>query len=180
MCAFKTDGTEIERVLTKHETVEKELIANKTRLDKLTASGEDLLTRQVRSDETRELLERVRRKWDDLERQTARNGEKIAAAKLKADVTKSLNDVDARMKNLTKEVAQPLQINDLRSAKDALKKHQDLKSQVGDSNALRACTLESHRLIVVWFALAPRRIGSGGRSASSRTQAVGRTARLRQ
>jgi hypothetical protein len=117
-------------VVTKHETVEKELIANRTRLDKLVATGEDLLSRRVKSVETRELVERIKKNWADLERQTAYNGEKLAEAKLKADLTKSLNDVDARMRNLTKEVAQTYQTNDLRSVKDALKKHQDLKNQV--------------------------------------------------
>lgn len=117
-------------MVTKHETVEKELIANRTRLDKLVATGEDLLSRRVKSVETRELVERIKKNWADLERQTAYNGEKLAEAKLKADLTKSLNDVDARMRNLTKEVAQTYQTNDLRSVKDALKKHQDLKNQV--------------------------------------------------
>lgn len=114
----------------KHEAVEKELNANRTRLEKLEATGENLMNRDVRRQETQQLLDAVKRKWADLERQTILNGEKLAASKLKADVTKSLNDVEARMKNLTKEVAQPVQLNDLRSIKDALKKHQDLKNQV--------------------------------------------------
>lgn len=117
-------------MFTKHETVEKELNANRTRLEKLESTGENLISRHVRKEETRELLDEVKRKWAELERQTVLNGEKLAAAKLKADLTKSLNDVDTRMKNLTKEAAQPVQANDLRSIKDALKKHQDLKNQV--------------------------------------------------
>lgn len=124
------DGGEIERIFTKHETIEKELNANRTRLEKLVATGEDLVSRKVQEDETRRLLNKVQKSWTDLESLTAYNGEKLSQAKLKADLSKSLSDVEARMKNLTKEVAQPYQTNDLRSIKDALKKHQDLKNQV--------------------------------------------------
>lgn len=123
-------GGDISRVLIKHETVEKEVSANRTRLEKLESTGEQLIKHAVRRDETRELLDGVKARWAELERQTVLNGEKLASAKLKAELTKSLNDVESRMRNLTKEVAQPVPISDLRSIKDALKRHQDLKSQV--------------------------------------------------
>ncbi len=132
---------QIEKKLNKQEAIESELAANRTRLERLMQDADDLIQSQlncrkmnakvaVDPDDIRSLVAMVDQNWADLERETIANGKKLYLAKHRANLNMSLNDIDSRMHNVEQEVETVHNTSDLRSVKEALKKHADLKKQV--------------------------------------------------
>jgi chromosome segregation ATPase len=119
---------QIERNLTKHEAIEKELNANRTRLEKLKAGAPNLIKSQQA--EMSHLVQSVESNWMELEAETKSKGKQLEEVKHKADLNASLSDVDSRFKNLQTALEATYSAGDLRSAKEALKKHNDLKKQM--------------------------------------------------
>jgi spectrin alpha len=117
---------QIEKNLNKHEALDKEINSNRTRLEKLKVDGAKLMA----SDECRQLVSSIESKWLNLENEIKFRGKKLEQTKHKAELNASLADVDSRFKNLEHELNTEYNANDLRSAKQALKKHNDLKKQM--------------------------------------------------
>ncbi len=132
---------QIEKKLNKQEAIESELAANRTRLERLMQDADDLIQSQlncrklnakiaVDPDDIRNLVAMVDQNWADLEQETIANGKKLYLAKHRANLNMSLNDIDSRMHNVGQELDLVYNTSDLRSVKEALKKHADLKKQV--------------------------------------------------
>lgn len=123
---------EIERKLNKYEALEKELAANYKRLEKLQNDGNDLISkkRNYAADEIRFLLESIEENWNDLVNQWDHKDKLLKEAKQRAELDGVLSGVDTRMDNLEKTLAKVDRPKDLRGAKAALKKHQDLENQM--------------------------------------------------
>ena len=121
---------QIEKNLNKHEALDKEINSNRTRLEKLKADGAKLMTVKETADECRHLVDSIETKWENLENEIKFRGKKLEQTKHKAELNASLADVDSRFKNLEIELNTEYNANDLRSAKQALKKHNDLKKQM--------------------------------------------------
>ncbi len=73
---------------------------------------------------------KVEANWNDLERETKVKGKQLQDTKYKADLSASLSNVDQRMRNLEETLNAKCNVGDLRSAKEALKKHNDLRKQL--------------------------------------------------
>ena len=127
---------QIEKSLNKHEALEKELNSNRTRLERLKLDGAKILQRGDVSDECRQLIASVETNWLNLENEIKQRGQQLEVAKHKAELNASLSDVDSRFKNLQSELNTDYNATDLRSAKHALKKHNDLKKQMTIEAAL--------------------------------------------
>ena len=118
---------QIEKNLNKHEAIEKELSANRTRLEKLKLDAKNLLNSRP---EIRDLEEAVELNWFKLETEAKQRGKFLKEAKQKADLNCTLSNIDSRMENLEKELATTYNTSDLHSAKESLKKNKDLMKQV--------------------------------------------------
>lgn len=119
----------IEKYLNKHEALEKELNSNRTRLEKLKliATG---MEKHPSASELLNLVSAVEENWVDLEKEAKVKGKHLQETKYKADLSASLSDVDSRMKNLEDTLNTKYNTGDLRSVKEALKKHNDLRNQL--------------------------------------------------
>jgi spectrin alpha len=124
--ATTVTSDQIEKNLNKHEALDKEINANRTRLEKLKVDGAKLMTLK----EANDLVRSIEEKWLNLESEIKFRGNKLEQAKHKAELNASLADVDSRFKNLEIELNTEYNANDLRSAKQALKKHNALKNQM--------------------------------------------------
>ena len=120
----------LEKQLNKHEALEKELNANRTRLYKLKQISANVANQSEIAGEAALLLSAVEANWLDLEKEAKLKGKKLVETKCKADLNASLVDVDTRMKNLEHSLNTKYNANDLRSVKEALKKHKDLRKQL--------------------------------------------------
>jgi len=109
----------IEKYMNKHEALEKEITANKTRLERL-----------KEAQYSAGLVEGVEKNWLELEKEAKIKGKCLQDTKHKADLSASLSDVDSRMKNLEEVLSLKYNTSDLRSVKEALKKNGDLKKQL--------------------------------------------------
>lgn len=140
-------SSQLEKIFTKYETIEKELASNRTRLEKLKTDGGELSLQlpkeqqkatpypnSISAEEVRHQVMTVEQNWHELEAEIEFNGVKLNETKFKADLNKSLTDIDARMKSISKELMATnyaLTVgSDLRSTKDLIKRYQDLKSQI--------------------------------------------------
>lgn len=121
--AVAVDLHTIDKYLNKHEALEKEMNANRTRLDKLkqeNGSSASMLA----------VVSKVEANWLDLDRETKVKGQQLQDTKHKADLSASLSNVDQRMRNVEDALNAKYNTGDLRSAKEALKKHNDLRKQL--------------------------------------------------
>lgn len=117
----------IEKYSNKHEALEKELNANRVRLESLKTTESANL---IKNDELNSLINQVELNWNNLEQEAKLRGKKLAETKMSANLTSYLNDIDMRMKNLEQSLNKNYNLNDLRSVKEALKQNNDLKKQV--------------------------------------------------
>ena len=75
---------QIEKRLKKHEAIESELVANRTRLERLVLDGRALATNAtVNKAEICELVNLVERNWRELEFEAVQNGEKLHMTKIR-------------------------------------------------------------------------------------------------
>lgn len=129
---------QIEKNLNKHEAIEKELISNRTRLDKLIVDGANViksinkerLEQSISVDEVTTMMSSVEKNWVDLEAEAKLRSKQLHEVKNKADLDSKLSNVETRVKNLQSELSKTYNTTDLRSTKDALKKHTELKKQI--------------------------------------------------
>ena len=91
------DESKIEKYSNKHEALEKELNANRVRLENLKTTESANL---IKSDELNNLISQVELNWINLEQETKLRGKQLAETKMNANLTGYLNDIDMRMKNL--------------------------------------------------------------------------------
>ncbi|CAF0717385.1 unnamed protein product [Brachionus calyciflorus] len=121
--------SQIEKYMNKHEAIEKELISNRTRLDKLIVDG-GRLSKSIVNEKVQELISIVEKNWVDLETESKMRGQQILEAKQKAELNLKLNDVDNRIKNLESQLTKNYATSDLRGNKNALKKHDEIEKQI--------------------------------------------------
>lgn len=122
----------LEKSMNKHEAIEKELISNRTRLDRLIVDGARL-SKSIVNEQVQELICVVERNWLELEKFTKLKGNELQRAKQKAEMNLKVSDVHNRVAALEQELNKNYAMNgtsDLRSAKQALKKHLELKKQI--------------------------------------------------
>ncbi len=77
-----------------------------------------------------QLLAKVEANWLALEKEVRAKGEWLQATKRKADLGAALSDVDLRLKKLEEALEQKYNTGDLRSVREALKRHGDLCKQL--------------------------------------------------
>jgi spectrin beta len=118
-----TSSVLIEKYSTKHAGLEKELNANRIRLETLKLDAANQFKNES-------LISELEENWLKLELETKTRGKRLAETKSSVSLTSSLNDIDTRMKNLEQSLNTTYNLNDLRSVKEALKKNNDLKKQI--------------------------------------------------
>lgn len=119
----------LEKSMNKHEAIEKELISNRTRLDSLIVEG-GRLSKSIVNEKVQELISVVEKNWLDLENFSKLKGRDLQKAVEKAEMNLKISDVENRVKGLQEELNKNYANNDLRSSKQALKKHVELKKQI--------------------------------------------------
>lgn len=119
----------IGKYLNKHEALDKELSANRTRLDRLKQIA-TLIEASNNKDNVTKLVNSIENNWFNLENEALSKGKYLKDKKDKADLSATLSDVDTRMKNLEDSLNTKYNTGDLRSVKEALKKHDDLRKQL--------------------------------------------------
>ena len=124
--------SDMERKLNKYEAIEKELSANYIRVEQLNKDGSDLINvkKNPAADEINNLLYDIQLNWNDLVDEAGRKEKLLRDNKQRIELDNLLTGVDSRMQNLEKTLANVEKPKDLRSAKEAFKKHQDLENQI--------------------------------------------------
>ena len=136
------NNAEAPYLIDKHlnkQAHEIELNSNRPRLEKLKGSGALLLTKQNESErplpksfttQIMLVLDSVDKNWSNLETEIQFKTKKLLEARTKANLNVSLGTIDSRLKNLKESLNTSENINDLRGAKEALKKHRELSNQL--------------------------------------------------
>lgn len=119
----------IDKYLNRHEALEKEMNANRTRLDKLKQAA-SALSCAGSSASLLAAVGKVEANWLDLDEETKAKGKQLQDTKHRADLSASLSNVDQRMRSVEETLSAKYSTGDLRSAKEALKKHHDLRKQL--------------------------------------------------
>jgi hypothetical protein len=123
--------SDMERKLNKYEAIEKELSANYIRLEQINNDGNHLIDvkKNYAADDIKSLLYELQLNWNDLVDEAGKKEKLLRDNKERIKLEETCADADSRMQKLEKSVANVEKPKDLRSAKEAFKKHQDLENQ---------------------------------------------------
>ena len=130
------DLSNIEEKLQKHEAFEAELNASQSRVTSLIAVGQDVKNRSnVQPDKVDELITVMQVKWEELVKRTKERGVGIRQANAQIQYTRDLEDCRSKLTDLEHELSATGPGRDLRSCKEAIKKHQLLEVEVSNLNS---------------------------------------------
>ncbi len=123
----------IDKKINKYDALEKELNANRPRLDQLRDQGLGELCakrKNFASTEIKQMLQKLGTNWTRLEDELKLKGKELVEARQRKELNNILSGVDKRMNNLESTLMAGDVPNDLRSAKDMHKKYQDFDRQM--------------------------------------------------
>ncbi|KAL0969732.1 hypothetical protein UPYG_G00231540 [Umbra pygmaea] len=124
------DPTNILRKLKRHEAAEKEMQANQVWLERLTKSGEEMLSEEhCQSQSIRRKSTQVSSRWIRLQRKMAERGDKLRQAGQQEQLMELLQDAKMKIEAIQRMLQNAAKGHDLRSSRQLLKEHQQLETE---------------------------------------------------
>nr|XP_055027307.1 spectrin beta chain, non-erythrocytic 5 [Misgurnus anguillicaudatus] len=122
------DPTNILRKLKKHEAAEKEMQANKVRIDKLLETGEEMIAENhYNSQSIQRKTQDVRKRWTELQKKMAERGDKLRQAGQQEQLMELLQDAKLKIEAIERMLQNAIRGHDLRSSRQLLKEHKQLE-----------------------------------------------------
>lgn len=130
------DLSNIEEKLQKHEAFEAEINASQSRITSMITISQDVKSRSnVQPDKVDELIAIMNSKWKELVDRTKERGIGIRQANSQIQYTRDLEDCRSKLTDLEHELSATGPGRDLRSCKEAIKKHQVLETELSNLNS---------------------------------------------
>jgi len=131
LVSFFQDPTNLNGKLQKHTNFQKELVANKTRIDGLLASGRGLVeSDQHGTDRVNPRLEAIVSLWDALEDASAKKESRLNEAGSQQQFNRTVEDIELWLSEVEGSLASEDYGKDLTSVQNLQKKHTLLESDV--------------------------------------------------
>ncbi|KAG7328102.1 hypothetical protein KOW79_008046 [Hemibagrus wyckioides] len=124
------DPTNILRKLKRHEAAEKEMQANRVRLDRLIEAGEEMLSEDhYNSQSIRRKARQVQSRWSELERKMEDRGDKLRQAGQQEQLMELLQDAKVKIEEIQWMLQHAPKGHDLRSSRVLLKEHKQVEQE---------------------------------------------------
>ncbi|KAK3538029.1 hypothetical protein QTP70_027382 [Hemibagrus guttatus] len=124
------DPTNILRKLKRHEAAEKEMQANRVRLDRLIEAGEQMLCEDhYNSQSIRRKARQVQSRWSELERKMEDRGDKLRQAGQQEQLMELLQDAKVKIEEIQWMLQHAPKGHDLRSSRELLKEHKQVEQE---------------------------------------------------
>ncbi|VDP10579.1 unnamed protein product [Soboliphyme baturini] len=125
------DPTNIQGKIQKHVNFEQELKANKSRLDEIRNTGQELIESQhYASDQIKHRLQEVQDSWEKLEVATDLKGAKLQEAGAQQQFNRNIEDIEMWLSEIEAQLTSEDYGKDLISVQNLQKKHNLLESDI--------------------------------------------------
>jgi len=126
------DPTNLNGKCQKHQNFEQEMNANKTRIDEVVQTGNDLIeSGHVQSDKIKEKLDEITDLWADLVKQTEKKGVKLGEASQQQQYNRGIEDLELWLSEIEGQLMSEDYGKDLTSVQNLQKKHALMEADVG-------------------------------------------------
>ncbi|XP_043929471.1 spectrin beta chain, non-erythrocytic 5 [Protopterus annectens] len=124
------DPTNILRKLKRHEAVEKEMMANQSRVAELKKAGKALIEEDhCAKDDVKNKLNELNSMWVELYSKMVERGDKLRQAGQQEQLMELLQDAKEKIEKIEKMLQNDDTGHDLRSSRDLLKEHKQLENE---------------------------------------------------
>ncbi|KAI5727770.1 hypothetical protein M8J77_006684 [Diaphorina citri] len=125
------DPTNLNGKVQKHQNFEQELNANKTRMDEITSTGQELLeANHYASDKIRQRMEQIVHLWESLATATEKKGNKLQEASQQQGFNRTIEDIELWLSEIEGQLMSEDYGKDLTSVQNLQKKHALLEADV--------------------------------------------------
>lgn len=126
------DPTNLNGKVQKHQNFEQELNANRTRMEEMVATGQELIdSGHYASDRIRTRTDEIVTLWDSLTRATEKKGAKLQEASQQQQFNRTIEDIELWLSEVEGQLMSEDYGKDLTSVQNLQKKHALLEADVG-------------------------------------------------
>lgn len=126
------DPTNLNGKMQKHQNFEQELNANKSRLDEITSTGQELIKdKHYAADKIQSRMDDIVELWETLNRATEKKGSKLQEASQQQQFNRTVEDVELWLSEMEGQLMSEDYGRDLTSVQNLQKKHALLEADVG-------------------------------------------------
>ncbi|CAE1318323.1 SPTA [Acanthosepion pharaonis] len=125
------DPTNLQTKVQKHQNFEAELDANKSRIDSIKETGEELIKEDHFASETiRERIDEIQKLWEQLLEQTEKKGSNLKEASLQQQFFRNVTDIEGWLSDVEGQLMSEDFGKDLTSVQNLQKKHGLLEADI--------------------------------------------------
>lgn len=125
------DPTNLNGKVQKHQNFEQELNANKTRMEEITSTGQELVeTDHYAADKVRQRMEQIVNLWESLTAATEKKGNKLQEASQQQGFNRTIEDIELWLSEIEGQLLSEDYGKDLTSVQNLQKKHALLEADV--------------------------------------------------
>ncbi|XP_034234548.1 spectrin alpha chain isoform X1 [Thrips palmi] len=126
------DPTNLNGKMQKHQNFEQELNANKSRMDEITSTGQELIEdNHYAADRIQSRMDEIVELWETLNRATEKKGSKLQEASQQQQFNRTVEDVELWLSEMEGQLMSEDYGRDLTSVQNLQKKHALLEADVG-------------------------------------------------
>ena len=126
------DPTNLNGKMQKHQNFEQELNANKSRMDEITSTGQELIEdKHYAADRIQSRMDEIVELWETLNRATEKKGSKLQEASQQQQFNRTVEDVELWLSEMEGQLMSEDYGRDLTSVQNLQKKHALLEADVG-------------------------------------------------
>jgi spectrin beta len=125
------DGIGLDRAQRKHQAFVAEVQANEAELSRVNHQGNDLIHRKhYETPRIEAVLDRLNKAWKELNEMVKDKSSKLSQAADKKDITRAIDDANARLDEIERQLKMNENASDLRSVKELIQRKNNLDQDI--------------------------------------------------